>query len=76
MYISMHFIQIVIDIPFKYVTIKLATEKDENNERSLGKIVFNDPSGKDYWKKYSIMNPNEFSMYFKDDFTKLAGSGS
>jgi hypothetical protein len=25
------------------------------------------------WEKHSIMDPAEFNVFFKDDFTKLAG---
>jgi hypothetical protein len=60
-------------IPFKYVTIKEDKEKDEHGLRSLGYIEYEKPKTKDEWDQYSIMDPEEFNTFFKDDFTKLAG---
>lgn len=60
-------------IPFKYITIKEDEEKDEYGQRSLGCLVFEKPLSKEEWNHYSFLNPNEFNLYFKDDFTKLAG---
>ena len=64
---------ILAGIPFKSVTIKEDSEKDEHGERSLGHIEFEKPLTKDDWDQYSFLNPEELNVFFKDDFTKLAG---
>jgi hypothetical protein len=35
--------------------------------------MFENPKSQDEWNQLSILNPNEFDTFFKDDFTKLAG---
>jgi hypothetical protein len=64
---------ILAGIPFKYVTIKEEKEKDELGYRSLGQVVNENPLTPEEWEKHSILDPIEFSTFFKDDFTKLAG---
>jgi hypothetical protein len=64
---------ILTGIPFKYVSIKEDEEKDEHGQRALGQLVINNPVASEEWDQYSILNPGEFNIYLKDDFTKLAG---
>jgi hypothetical protein len=64
---------LLTETPFKYVTIKPDKEKDEHGLRSLGGVVLENPLSNEEWDQYSIMNPNEFGMFFKDDFIKLSG---
>jgi hypothetical protein len=64
---------ILAGIPFKYVTIKEDKEKDEHGQRSPGQIMLKNPRSQAEWEQLSIMDPNEFNTFFKDDFTKLAG---
>ena len=58
---------------FKYVTIKEDSEKNEYGKRSLGHIMYENPRSKEEWDQISILNPNEFDVFFKDDFVGLAG---
>jgi hypothetical protein len=55
------------------VSIKFDEKEDEHGQRSLGYIMFENPKSQDEWNQLSILNPNEFNTFFKDDFTKLAG---
>jgi len=64
---------ILTGIPFKYVTIKEDKEKDEHGQRSLGHIMNEKPIIKEEWDQYSMLNLNEFNIFFKDDFIKLSG---
>lgn len=64
---------VLAGIPFKFVTIKADEEKDEQGFKSLGQVVLNEPASGEEWDQYSILNPDEFNIFFKDDFTKLAG---
>lgn len=64
---------ILAEIPFKYVTILEEKVLDELGQRSLGHIAYEKPKTKDEWDQFSFLDPNEFSIFFKDDFTKLAG---
>jgi hypothetical protein len=36
-------------------------------------VINENPLTPEEWKKHSIMDPAEFNVFFKDDFTKLAG---
>ena len=58
---------------FRYVTIKEDSEKNEYGKRSLGHIMYENPRSKEEWDQISILNPNEFDVFFKDDFVGLAG---
>lgn len=60
-------------IPFKYVTIKADKAKEENGQRSLGHVMLEKPVTADEWCQYSMLNPDEFNIYLKNDFTNLAG---
>jgi hypothetical protein len=64
---------ILTGIPFKYVTIKPDEEKDERGGRTIGHVLPDEPLSKEQWDQYSILNPKEFNIFFKDDFIKLAG---
>jgi hypothetical protein len=64
---------VLAGIPFKFVSIKEDMEKDEFGYRSLGQVANENPMTPEEWEKHSIMDPNEFNTFFKDDFTKLAG---
>lgn len=63
---------ILTGIPFKFVSIKEDKEKDEFGYRSLGQVANENPMTPEEWEKHSIMDPVEFNIFFKDDFTKLA----
>ena len=58
---------------FRYVTIKEDSEKDEYGQRSLGHIMYENSRSKEEWDQLSILNPNEFAVFFKDDFAGLSG---
>ena len=64
---------IITGSKFKYVTIKEDSEKDEYGKRSLGHILYENPRSKEEWDQISILNPNKFDIFFKDDFVGLAG---
>jgi hypothetical protein len=64
---------VLTGIPFKFVSIKEDKEKDEFGYRSLGQLANENPMTPEEWEKHSIMDPVEFNIFFKDDFTKLAG---
>jgi hypothetical protein len=64
---------VLTGIPFIFVSIKEDKEKDEFGYRSLGHIMYENPKSQPEWEQYSILNPDEFIIFFKDDFTKLAG---
>jgi len=63
------------EIPFKYITIKANENenKDESGHRSLGHVMLEKDATADEWCQYSMLNTVEFSIFFKDDFTKVAG---
>jgi hypothetical protein len=64
---------ILVGIPFKYVTIKEETEKDERGKRPLGHIMYEKPKSKEEWDQYSFLNPIEFNIHFNEDLVMLAG---
>lgn len=64
---------ILTGIPFKYVTIKPDTEKDEHGGSTLGYVFPDKPLSEGEWKSLSILDPAEFNVFFQDDFIKLAG---
>lgn len=49
--------------------IREDTEKDENGERSPGKIVFSDPSGKAYRNKYMTWFAQEWGIQLSSDYS-------
>lgn len=64
---------ILAGIPFANVTIKEEKEKDELGLRALGYVENEKAKTKEEWDQCSIMDPNEFNVFFKDDFAKVAG---
>ena len=64
---------ILTGIPFKYVTIKEDEIKDEFDGRTLGHVFPVEPVSKEEWEKQSILNPQEFNIFFKEDFVRLSG---
>ena len=64
---------ILAGIPFKYVTILEDKEKDEHGVLSLGHVMDDKPKTVEEWDKYSLLDPKEFDIFFKDDFIKLSG---
>jgi len=64
---------ILTGIPFIYVTTKEDEEKDELGGRTLGHVLPDEPLSKEEWEKLSILDPNEFNIFFKEDFIRLSG---
>jgi hypothetical protein len=64
---------ILVGIPLKHVCINEDKEKDEDGQRSLGHVMNDNPMTPEDWDKYSILDPGDFKIFFKDDFIKLAG---
>jgi len=64
---------ILTGIPFKYVTIKEAKEKDEYGGRTLGHVLPDESLSKEEWDQLSMLDPKDFNIFFRDDFIKLSG---
>ena len=67
------YVHILTEHPFKYVTIQEDKEKDEHGLRSLGHVMYENPKASEERDQYSILNPNKFDLFFKDNFTSVVG---
>lgn len=67
------FAHILTGSHFDYVTIKENKEISRHGQRVLGLIKPDKQKTTEDWDQYSILNPNEFDRFFKDNFILLAG---
>jgi len=58
---------------FDYVTIKEDNGINKPGQRVLGLTKLDKPQTNKDWDQFSILNPNEFDRFFKDNFISISG---